>query len=188
MDRAVIISVSPEMCKHIVNGEQTLLLRKLTLYIEPPFKVYICPTHIHLSGNVLLFKGKDLVISHYSNADRPGWHKASGNVIGHFICDHISPFLFNKDDTSEDIRQSRLITDSVLDRSCMTKDDFVEYVIGNNKRNIKAVYGWNITKLKIYDKPKSLNHFVGIRKTYLRETEYKLKGTPKTVYYVKERT
>jgi len=57
-------------------------------------------------------------------------------VIGDFLCDDVYSMVFNDDST------------------CLTDEEFNEY-----KGNKKHVYGYEIYKLKFYDKPKELAEF-----------------------------
>lgn len=57
-----------------------------------------------------------------------------GQVIGEFVCDKISPFFDAKD-------------------ACLSNEEIEKYAGG------KALYGWHISDLKIYDKPKKLSEF-----------------------------
>ena len=77
--------------------------------------------------------------------------KANGKVIGEFVCDYIHPF-FNDEDT------------------CLSREELAEY------ENGKTVYGWHISDLKIYDKPKELSEFwaynEGLHKRHDPETNF----------------
>lgn len=59
MDKAVLISIRPEWCEKILNGEKTVEIRKNRPSLKMPFKCYIYCT------------------------------KPVGNVIGEFTCDKI---------------------------------------------------------------------------------------------------
>ena len=55
-------------------------------------------------------------------------------VIGEFVCDYIDPFFDDKD-------------------ACLSSEYVEKYANG------KVVYGWHISDLKIYDKPRELSDF-----------------------------
>ncbi len=57
-----------------------------------------------------------------------------GQVIGEFVCDYIHPFFDDKD-------------------ACLSSEEVEKYANG------KVVYGWHISDLKIYDKPRELSEF-----------------------------
>ncbi len=63
------------------------------------------------------------------------YNEGKGKVIGEFVCDNIAK------------GNSQL-------GSCLTMPEISEYA------NRKAVYGWHISNLVIYDKPKELSEFV----------------------------
>lgn len=68
-------------------------------------------------------------------------HKFNGKVIGEFICDEIL-----------DCR------DVNMDYTCLTVDEWLKYTKGHKG----AVYGWHISNLVIYDKPRELRKFIRI--------------------------
>lgn len=61
-----------------------------------------------------------------------------GKVIGEFVCDRIENCL-----------------DINMDATCLTVPEWLKYTQGH-KGN---VWGWHISDLVIYDKPKELHHF-----------------------------
>ena len=81
-----------------------------------------------------------------------------GKVIGEFVCDRIDEFHSYELDPSKrfyDIEKERL--DLFLKESCLSYDEVCEY--RKNLPYIKPLYGWHISNLKIYDKPKELSEF-----------------------------
>lgn len=83
---------------------------------------------------------------------QPLMEKFLGKVFGEFVCDNIDriPFEFIQDAYNGDFCGWH---DLDLDRMHLHPDDFYEYAKGNN------LYGWHISDLKIYDKPKELGEF-----------------------------
>ena len=75
-----------------------------------------------------------------------------GKVIGEFTCDRIDEY---DDDTIFSFRHEDYArwNDFGLDRACMHPEDFQNYADG------KWLYGWHISDLKIYDKPRELREF-----------------------------
>ena len=71
------------------------------------------------------------------------WNEQDGRIIGEFICDYIS-----KLPPIEDI-----VYCSEYKKACLSVDTIKEYAKG------KQLYGWHISNLKIYDKPKELSDF-----------------------------
>lgn len=86
-----------------------------------------------------------------------------GKVIGEFVCDKKDFFFADYyDNGSADLTPSRLIFGlgnanselAYLDKCCLTHDELFDYITSG-----KYGYGWHITDLKIYDKPKELSEF-----------------------------
>jgi hypothetical protein len=73
---------------------------------------------------------------------------ANGKVIGEFVCDKIFPIRVFENGTIKDYNCH------AMDRSCVPYDYIVNY-IGNGCMG----YGWHISDLVIYDKPKELSEF-----------------------------
>ena len=70
------------------------------------------------------------------------WFYLRGKVIGEFICNEIiQPFSSLKFMSKE---------------SCVSEEELFKYSNG------KQLYGWRISDLKIYDKPKELGEFKGL--------------------------
>lgn len=142
--KAVLISIRPQWCEKITSGKKTIEVRK-SAPKEVPFKAYIYCT-----------KGKDGYEWLY-RVDNNGYGKAQswhGKVIGEFICDKVFQWKCKKYlecDGTVIYRYFPLKPD--LDKSCLTFRQFHDY--GCNK----TLYGWHISDLKIYDKPKELSEF-----------------------------
>ena len=69
-----------------------------------------------------------------------------GLVIGEFVCDRIDKYPYNKEFGYE-------ISEESFNKTMLTADEFCNYGKG------KPLYGWHISALKIYDKPKELSEF-----------------------------
>ena len=77
-------------------------------------------------------------------------YKNRMKVIGEFVCDRIE--IFEKSELG--IKSKDFFA---LAESCVKVKEMREY-IGENK----IAYGWHISKLKLYDKPKELSEFYTI--------------------------
>ena len=130
--QTILISINPEWCKPIASGKKTIEVRKTCPKISPPFRCVIYCTKE--------FK-PNFKYSYKTWAGR-------GKVIGEFVCDRIE--RFNPDNEDYSIYD---IDDDLLTQTCLTHDDLSKY--GNGK----PLYGWHISKLKIYDKPKPIMQF-----------------------------
>ena len=129
--KSVMLSIRPKWYEKIVSGEKTIEVRK-SAPKEVPFKCYIYMTQ---------GKYKDLGL--YSE----DIYQNRMKVIGEFICDRIYEWTYNCN-----VGEYNIGEDS-LRRTCLSYSEFENYGKG------KTLYGWHITDLKIYDKPKELSEF-----------------------------
>ena len=156
MANAVLISIRPEWVEKIANGEKTLELRKTEPKLETPFKVYIYCTAGNLSYEV-------------SNGM---FCNISGGrlVVGEFVCDKIivcgSGCL--------------KMLEGVFDESGLNISQIETYLDG------KDGHFWHISNLKIYDDPKQLSEFKGLRKTKFGYAPVEIKRPPQSWCYVEE--
>lgn len=71
--------------------------------------------------------------------------RMAGKVIGEYVCDEIiNLFALSK----------FWFSDEILSATCLTPDEIRKFTNGADK-----LYGWHISDLKIYDKPKELSEF-----------------------------
>lgn len=153
--KAVLISIQPKWCELIASGKKTVEVRKTKPKLETPFKVYIYCT---LSGSNDFFKKN-------CNGDIAQWNKSKmafkkGKVIGEFVCDKVDG-IAHCGTCNSDIRL-RLVDEKFyckeldyeyLNKCKLSYFDIDEYSNGGD------VYGWHISDLVIYDKPKELSEF-----------------------------
>lgn len=135
--KSVLISIRPQWCEKIASGEKTIEVRKTAPKFERPFKCYI-----YMSQGEL----KDL--GSYSE-----WiYKNRMKVIGEFICDKVDEYFYTRITGFSTLR-GYFISDNHLAEMCLSYGDVMNYGKG------KTLYGWHISDLKIYDKPKELSEF-----------------------------
>ena len=127
--KSVLISIQPQWAEKIAKGEKTIEVRK-TAPQEVPFKAYIYCTKE---------KKQDDIIWAGIFGDRGKWN---GRVIGEFICNNASEldyvYYWNNGYEFE---------------TCLTYRQVADYGKG------KTLYGWHISDLKIYDRPRELSEF-----------------------------
>ena len=139
--KSVLLSTRPKWCEKICheigkdeNGkpiyEKRIEVRK-TAPKEVPFKVYIYCSYGNDRENYMLGK--------------------RGKVIGEFICDRITDISVVVRNCNEDY--NHVYHNDECKGSCLTWKELQEYGKG------KPLYGWHISDLKIYDKPKELSEF-----------------------------
>ena len=69
-----------------------------------------------------------------------------GKVIGEFVCDEVYEWKYDYCDGVD-------IDDDLILDTCLDREDINIYAKG------KTLYGWHISELKIYDKPKPIMQF-----------------------------
>lgn len=129
--KSVLISIKPKWCWKIARGEKTIEVRK-NAPKEVPFKVYIYCSYGNDKENYML--------------------GGCGKVIGEFICDKVYS-IKNQGNSFVVANEEQGVTNEIARQSCLDYDDMVGY-LGN-----KDGYGWHISDLKIYYKPKELSEF-----------------------------
>jgi predicted transcriptional regulator len=141
--KSVLISIQPKWCELIASGKKTVEVRKTKPKLETPFKVYIYCT-------------QDKNFNFCTDNGEQYTHIGNGKVIGEFVCDKfydIIQYGFGAkvfiDNLKIEVQPSEFI-----EMSCLSEEQIFEY-IGN-----KDGYGWHISNLVIYDKPRELNEFV----------------------------
>lgn len=156
--KAIILSCTPAECEKIVNGDMSILVRKKAPK-EVPFKAYIyCTKGRDLLREVSCWNTKTKIHkTNYRiiNLDYCTNKIANGKVIGEFICDKVNEYEpqvilcayyeVNGAYVKENLRYNS--------GTCLSYEDMVNYSKG------KTLYGWHISDLKIYDKPKELSEF-----------------------------
>lgn len=163
MSKAILMSIKPKWCELIASGKKTVEVRKTRPKIETPFKVYIYATWNGSSREILVKDSGTLFVADYRTpADR-----ASGKVIGEFVCDSIDQYDYDYCPHPEigmnyDCGDSWWeIADEDLENACLTYEDFKKYAWRQ-----EVMYGWHISDLVIYDKPKELSEFYQKCKSY----------------------
>lgn len=132
--KSVLISIRPKWVEKIASGEKTIEVRK-TVPQEVPFKCYIYET-----------KGE--TETPWIDEDGHFIYKGRGQVIGEFICDKIDKYTFSH------YEAEYRVTHVEQNAMCLNQPELIHYGKG------KTLYGWHISELKIYDKPKELSEFV----------------------------
>ena len=165
---SILMSTQPQWCEKIfeIIGEnenkapvykKRIEVRKTRPKYPTPFKVYIYCTKGKFA---LLRKDNEYRHDHWKFAE---FHKSCGNeilngkVIAEFICDEITEMYVGK--IGEKVKDGYICLDTTSDvlrsQACLTEKQLYEYCNGGK------LYGWHISNLVIYDKPKELSEFYG---------------------------
>ena len=140
--KAVLISIQPKWVELIASGKKTIEVRKTVPKLERPFKCYIYCTNNR--NQAFYFEKKAC------NGLMAITGSGKGKVIGEFVCDMIDTMPIYIEASGYD---EYLIENNYLDKCCLTYDEITTYGKG------KTLYGWHISDIKIYDKPKELSEF-----------------------------
>ena len=127
--KSVLIAIRPQWVEKIASGQKTIEVRK-TAPKEVPFKAYIYCTKE---------KKQDDIIWAGIFGDRGKWN---GRVIGEFICNNAS-----------ELDYVYYWNNGYEFATCLTYRQVADYGKG------KTLYGWHISNLTLYDKPKELSEF-----------------------------
>lgn len=163
---AVLLSVRPKWCELIANGKKTVEVRKTKPKAEPPFKCYIYCTkpskkYQTISGCMVLNDdelyrhptqgikhGDSIELMRFDGDEYSKDNFLNGKVIGEFVCDVIFTMSITYSDPTSRIALKE------FPYTCLTDRQIIDY-LGNGNQG----YGWHISNLVIYDKPKELNEF-----------------------------
>lgn len=175
--KAVLISIKPNWCKLIWSGMKAVEVRKTRPKLEPPFKCYIYCT---LAGSDSLFM--DALNRDVAAWNRGGWPEKKGRVIGSFICDNIRrigpEYCVVKEDIESAISGSLLTVPQVK--------DYAGWKSGMRYADLKDLYGWHISDLKIYDRPRPLSDFTRLRATKFGYEPVEIRRPPQSWFYVED--
>lgn len=130
--KAVLMSIRPEYCEKIFNGEKTIEIRKTVPKLKPAFKVFIYCTQ----------GPYQYLIDAHTNTTLNGF------VIGEFECSEISPLCIEVSDPAQ-------LKPLPFPGTGLTDIEIVNY-LGNGGPG----YGLHISRLRFYKKPKPLSRFI----------------------------
>lgn len=152
MIKSVMLSIKPKYCELIASGQKTIEVRKTRPKIDTPFKCYI-----YQSKTVYVSKNKT------NEFLKPIQDKRFGKVIGEFVCDKIdeihipTELIYEKEVAGFSER-----TLNILNQSCLSYNEIIKYsgfTFDNYNAQKEYLYGWHISNLVIYDRPKLLCEF-----------------------------
>ena len=166
MSKAVMISIQPHWCEMIANGEKTIEIRKTRPKLETPFKCYIYCTagddKLWIADAVRRNWWGNMSVAHLCHAkDCGGRNLGNRKVIGEFVCDGIvwlARVGFTRCGGEPEYRIAnngdwKSPIGRLLEEACLTEEGVDAYLGGN------PGFGWHISDLKIYDKPKEISEF-----------------------------
>lgn len=155
--KSVLISIRPKWVERIASGQKTIEVRK-TAPQEVPFKAYIYCT----KGKPYLYRVDDDNNFELTNTLLPkvdgyvkDYNEQNGKVIGEFICDKVDIITVVTSITVDYIQvNGKRPATQITKDACLSFDELEKYADGSR------LYGWHISDLKIYDKPRELSDFL----------------------------
>ena len=184
--KAVLISIRPKWCQKIISGEKTIEVRKTRPKMNPPFKCYIYCTKPEEKLLTIMkdgdenygetYHGKPVFIKTEKAPTTGLWDKRQ-KVIGEFICDAITRVNICGfwDDSGKQLENR-------LKETCLTSEELCGYL------GTQVGYGLHISDLKIYDYPRELWEFTGLRQTKFGAEPVPITRPPQSWRYVEEDT
>lgn len=174
MSKTVMLSIRPKWCEKIVSGEKTIEVRKTRPKLDTPFKCYIYCTIGGQDLNIPISQER-LMRDYLETGSMKSLNCPLGNgkVIGEFTCERIVPIEYDG---------GRLWCPTNAASSpatCLSQEEIIAY-IGDKGR----CYGWHMSDLRIYDTPRELSEFTGLRNTRFGAAPYDIKRAPQSWCYV----
>lgn len=157
MSKDVLISIRPKWCELIASGKKTVEVRKTAPKIETPFKCYIYET----KGEVEIVRCGEIGYK---------YQEGRSSVIGEFVCDRIFPIQLTEEGYDYESE----------------KETGLRYEEMSSYLNFRNGYGWHISDLEIYDEPKKLSEFTGLRKTKFGYAPHEITRPPQSWCYVED--
>ena len=189
--KAVLISIKPKYCELIANGKKTIEVRKSHPMLEKPFKCYIYCTKakdiFSIGGGIYDYKDNlyrlptgeikfgdsfELMGDWRGQYDENNF--LNGKVIGEFVCDRIIDIPYSQ----YFVDYYHTMPQDDLEATCLSLGHIDEYLLSKNG------YGWHISKLVIYDKPKEVRDFYHINLDYTNVT--RIRKAPQSWMYCLE--
>lgn len=167
--KSVLISIKPKWCELIASSKKTIEVRKTRPKCDTPFKCYIyCTlsellTRSHYNSKIYVATNK----KYQNELERVGNTTLSGKVIGEFICNKIDRLAvcgYNNSDMKlrrvDDNLTAYNLDYDYLNKCRLSLGELKNYANGSK------LFGWHISDLVIYDKPKDLDDFMAFGKTH----------------------
>lgn len=163
--KSVLISIRPEWCVKIASGEKTVEVRKTRPKLEPPFRAYV------YCSSIRAMPLRPYVELHaHTNGLIDVW---SGKVFVSFVCDRMDTLI----PATEPYGIYDVSDDYVL-QTCLANGALWDYGSGT------TLYGWHISDLRIYNRPRDLSEFTGLRETKFGAEPVPITRPPQSWCYV----
>lgn len=155
----IMLSVRPKWCELIASGKKKIEARKFCPKCDVSFKVYIYCTKdkwehlvIQPDKSITIYDGRDY--GKYS-PELMFCGELNGKVIGEFVCYDCFPIHVLTDiQFPIDRGLWSPFSERIWRDACLTPEEVIDYA-GDRE----YIFGWTISDLIIYDKPKQLSEF-----------------------------
>lgn len=189
--KSVLISIRPQwvekICHKIGEDETGKAIYEKRIEVrksapkEVPFKAYIYATRpkkfykcgaVSTSDELLWLANGEVEMGDGFKfwADGDEYQCLNGRIIGEFICDKINKYTFSH------YEAEYRVTHIEQNAMCLNQPELIYYGKG------ETLYGWHISELKIYDKPRNLNEFGKVGFGH----EVPLKRPPQSWMYIED--
>ena len=146
--KAVMISIRPECCEKILNGDKTIEIRKTHPRLKTPFKCYIyCTKGTPLERCTSPFIKEWFLLD--GENSRNFNSAVNGKVVAEFTCDKIIDV-----DCDSIAPFDKKTGFYIEEESGVSRDALWKYMGGPIRP-----YGWHISGLKAYANPRELDEF-----------------------------
>lgn len=144
----IMLPVRPKWCELIASGKKTIEARKFCPKCDVPFKVYIYETKTPSDMPTFIDEDGHMV------------YTGRGEVIGEFVCYDCFPIHVLTDiQFPIDRGLWSPFSERIWRDACLTPEEVIDYA-GDRE----YIFGWTISDLIIYDKPKQLSEF-GVKRS-----------------------
>lgn len=163
MSKAVLVSIRPKWCEKIISGEKTIEVRKTRPKLETPFKCYIYCT-----------KPEEKLLTIMKDGDENYGETYHGKPV--FIKTEKAPTTGLWD------KRQKVIGEFLCDQIINING------AANLPRACGAAtgFGWHISDLRVYDHPRDLWEFTGLRETKFGLAPGPITRPPQNWRYVEE--
>ena len=169
--KAMIIVVSPTECANLLNGDLSVLVRKINPRCKLPVDAYIyCK-----EGKPYLYDCKEIYLGkddhrHYISkvcCNQKAKDLLNGKVVAKVTLNKVEPLKWHRT-TGIDLDYYKVVYEldneyELVKQSCLSHGDIEKYLQVKDKCNYRwhfdLGYAWHIDNLEIFDKPKDLFDF-----------------------------
>lgn len=171
--KAILQSIRPQHCANIAAGIKKIEVRKTKPIITTPFKVYIYCTkpkerfsigkHIFAFADNLYFANNIIKYGDGFEDVSTDIVNLNGKIIGEYICNEIEELRFDALDQACIMREAygHSLDEEFKTGTCVSYKEAHDYCsnLTWDENSTDFFYGWHISNLVIYDKPKGLYEF-----------------------------